>query len=383
MNIRILPAFLLLFIYSTSFSQEYDLSGFELSLDQDHFADFLNAEPLADRNYTVSMRLGFYGALANHPYLGLPWVRQKIDYYTIDNLLYELGFREERKSHNFVFTVNGFSPIHINHLTPEFEQAVSDGYDLANDRPFSSFTGFRSTRRLEGNKLFVHSAKRLDLAINSSFTFGFSSLGMVKGIENLLGADRPDGDLWEKQDTLSFPTGQALPSGLPFVMYSLSVEAVVWRPLKQVIFQLRPEINLGSQTNIGLGFDIGKVLNVEQNIDNLSYTDPSNPGVLVVSNEHLAFAISAGAAARLQIYNAHLSGLFSSEKDSYNSINRTKLVTFEVYAGAKLQLFKKVEFNFSINNRGPEINDAFMYTPFWGTFGIKVLLAEEGEGCYD
>ena len=383
MYLRIFIVILSIVFSNQLIAQEYDLSGFELSLDQDHFADFLNEEPLVDRNYTVSMRLGFYGALANHSYLGLPWVRQKIDYYTIDNLLYQLGFREERESHNFVFTINGFSPIHISHLTPEFELDLANGYSFANDRPFSSFTGFRSTRRLEGNKLFVHSAKRLDLAVNTSFTFGLSSLGLVQGIENILGADRPDGDLWEKQDSLSYPTGQALPSGLPFIMYSLSVEAVVWRPIKQIIFQIRPELNLGSQTNLGLGFDIGKVLNVEQNIDNLSYTDPSNPGVLVVSNEHLAFAISAGAAVRLQVYNAHLSGLFSSEKESYNSINETKLVTFEAYAGAKLQLFKRVEFNFSINKRGPEINDAFMYTPYWGTFGLKVLLAEEGEGCYD
>ncbi|NNK90205.1 MAG: hypothetical protein HKO89_06310, partial [Saprospiraceae bacterium] len=192
---RVSVTFFLLFLFLNTYSQEYDLSGFELSLDQDHFADLLNEDPLTDRNYTISMRLGFYGALANHTYLGLPWVRQKIDQYTIDNLLYELGFREERESHNFVFTVNGFSPIHISHLTEDFTEAQANGYDFANDRPFSSFTGFRSTRRLEGNKLFVHSAKRLDLAINSSFTFGFSSLGLAKDIENLLGASRPDGVL--------------------------------------------------------------------------------------------------------------------------------------------------------------------------------------------
>ena len=56
--------------------QENDLSGFELSIDQDRFVDGFRDEPFENRNYAIGMRIGIYGKLANHTYLGLPFVRQ-------------------------------------------------------------------------------------------------------------------------------------------------------------------------------------------------------------------------------------------------------------------------------------------------------------------
>jgi len=364
-------------------AQEYDISGFELSIDQDNFADFLRDTVNVDDNYTISLRLGMYGALANHPYLGLPFVRQLADDFLVDKLLFGTGFREERRSHSFVLTINGFTPTHISDEIPEFQEALDNGYSLSGDRPFSSFTGFRSTRRLEGNKLFVHSARRLDMAINTSFTFGFASLGLARGLDDLFGRNRPDGNLWAHDENKPYPTGQVYTAPMPIFMYSVSMEAVVWRPIKKVIFQIRPEINLGYYTNLGLGIDIGKAMNVENTLDNLSYTDTNNPGVLVVSNEYLSFSIVAGATARFVIYNGHLSGWFGWGDDYNIPLKDTKKLLLEAYAGAKLQMGKKIEFNFSVNTRKTEFKGLVDKGSLWGTFGIKVLLAEEGEGCYD
>ena len=379
-----LAACLLVLLASNNIAaQEYDLSGFEISIDQDFLADFLRDSTEVSDNHTVALRLGFYGALADEPILLLPVARDFIDGLVLDRILYNSGFRETRRSHSFHFTINGFSPAHISDEIPEFQNALADGYSLDQDRPFSSFTGFRSTRRLEGNKLFVHSARQLDLSINTSFTFGFASLGLAQAFENLFGSGRPDGNLWDKDENKPYPTGQVNFFPMPLFMYSLSAEAVVWRPLKKVIFQLRPELNLGYYTNIGIGFDIGKVMNVESTIDNLAYTDTHNPGVLVVNNEHLSFAINAGGTIRAVLYNAHLSGWFGWRDDYHIGVGDTKKIVMEAYAGAKLQLFKKIEINFSVNTRSAEFNGAQSRSNLWGTLGMKYLLAEEGEGCYD
>ena len=381
---RIIIALVIAIISSTiTNAQEYDLSGFELSIDQDQFADFLRDTVEVNDNYTVALRLGFYGALANHPYLGLPFVRQKADDLLVDKLLFNSGFREERRSHSIVFTINGFTPNHISDEVPEFQEALDQGYSLSNDRPFASFTGFRSTRRLEGNKLFVHSARRLDMAVTTSFTFGFASLGFAQGLDNLMGKDRPDGNLWDHDENKPYPTGQVNFVPMPIFMYSVSMDAVVWQPIKKVLLQIRPEINLGYYTNIGIGFDIGKAMNVERTLDNMAYTDTHNPGVLVVNNEYLSFSIVAGASARAVIYNGHLSGWFGWGDDFYIPVGDTKRILLEAHAGAKIQLAKKIEFNFSVTTRKPEVNFENNQDALWGTFGVKILLAEEGEGCYD
>ena len=374
-----------LLISNLSYGQENYLSGIELSIDQDYFADFLQSdENNENRNYAISLRLGIYGELADHTYLGLPWVRRIIDGFLIDRVLENRGFRQDRRSHSFSFEINGFSPSLISDEVTGFSDAVLGGYDLAADRPFSSFTGFRSTRRLEGNKLFVHSARQLDLAVTTSFTAGFASFGIIRNVENLLGSNRPDGNLWDRNDNAPYPTGQLVLSPVPMLMYSVSVEAVVWRPVKQVLLQVRPEVNLGYYTDIGIGFDFGKVMNVEKHIDNLSYTDNNNPGLIVVNNDHFGISIVAGGTGRFVLYNEHINGLYGLSKgDNYISFGDTRKFVVEGYVGVKLQLFKKVELNFSINQRTSEFKNDLRSRPMWGTFGAKYLLGEEGEGCYN
>lgn len=372
-----------LFFVTQQHAQENDLAGFELSIDQDCFADFVRDTTEIDRNYTIGLRLGFYGALANHDYLGLPWVRKRIDGFLLDRILESSGFYEESESHNFVLTINGFTPSHISDETPEFAQAVSEGYQLSGDHPFSSFTGFRSTRRLQGIKRFVHSAKTMDLAINSSFTFGFASFGFAKGLDNLFGGDRPDAILWDRDENKDYTNGQAMPSPFPLFMYSLSAEAVVWQPLKKVLLQVRPELNLGYYTNIGIGIDFGKVMNVDRHIDNLSYTDTNNPGLISVNDEALGFSFVGGATVRAVLYNAHVNGIFGWNKGHYFPLGETKKIVAEAYAGIKLQFVSKVEFNFSVNYRTSEFTSIVIRKPLWGTLGFKYLLDAPGEGCYD
>ena len=251
--------FLTLLCISTlqSVAQQEGLTGVEISLDQDRFADFLRDSIVEDNNHAISLRIGIYGKHANSYYLGLPWVREFIDALYLDSNLDKRGFNLESISHNFTFTVNGFSPRLISDETPLFDESIANGYSLAQDRPFSSFTGLRSTRRLEGNKLFAHSAFQLDMAVTTSFSVGLMSLGLAQGVENLLGGNRPDAVLWDRDDNEDYPTGQAFRKALPIFQYSISFESVVLRPLRKVVIQARPEVNLGSYTNIGFGIDIG------------------------------------------------------------------------------------------------------------------------------
>lgn len=368
-------------------AQEQNLSGVELSIDQDRLADALRTEPYEADNYAISLRLGIYGELANSTYLGLPWVREKVDGFLIDKILYNRGFEKESTSHNFTFTVNGFSPAFISDRSQTFQDTLGSGYRLSQDRPFSSFTGFRSTRRVEGGKRFVHSAFYQDMAINTSFTFGLASIGWTKGLDDLIGAERPEAVLWSKSDTvrypINYPTGQVIPRPLPVFMYSLSAEMVVLKPLRKLVVQLRPELNLGYYTNVGLGVDIGKVMNVEKLVDKLGYTDTHNPSVLKVNNDNIGLALTGSFTARAVLYNAHLNALYGAGSNHYITLADTRKIMLESNVGLKLQLLKKIEFSMSFNWRTSEIKLDNAKSHLWGTIGLKYLIAPEGEGCYD
>ena len=75
-----LPLFFLLFSTFLLSQPEIGLSGIEIQIDQDYFADYLRPKSNADTdkyfddNYTVGLRIGIYGEYANSYYLGLPWV---------------------------------------------------------------------------------------------------------------------------------------------------------------------------------------------------------------------------------------------------------------------------------------------------------------------
>ena len=366
-------------------SQEENLTGIELAFDSDSFADGIReSDEVEDRNYTTALRLGIYGAWADNNYLGLPWVRRKLDGLLLDKLIERGGFIRDRKSHNFVLTFNGFTPSYINDLDTAFVQAVAAGYDFNEDRPFSSFTGFRSTRRLEGKKRLVHSAYTYNLAINSSFTFGLASFGIAQGLDNLFQGGRLDAILWDRDENRPFPTGQVIPQALPIFMYSISGEAILWQPIRKILFQVRPEINLGYYTNIGIGLDIGKVMNVEKHIDNLGYTDTNNPSLMLVNNESIGLAITGGVAVRAVLYDAHLNGLYGrSSGDHFINFSEMRKFLWEGHIGVKLQLLKKIEITYSFTRRSSAIRNGVPRNPIWGTFGLKYLIGEEGEGCYN
>ena len=75
-------------------AQERDIAGFEITLDQDHLADFLlestNLE-LLSRNYTIGMRISVFGYDTDNDILGLPYVRKKIESFAVDPILDDLG----------------------------------------------------------------------------------------------------------------------------------------------------------------------------------------------------------------------------------------------------------------------------------------------------
>ncbi len=376
-------------VTSLSAQRQMDFAGIEISVDQDAFADWVrkNVEegsqmPYFDKNYTTALRLGFFGEYANSYYLGLPWVRERID-YLIDNLLYKKDFRQKVESHSFVFIANGFSPTHISDEVAGFESAVANGYSLAVDRPFSSFTGFRSSRRLEGTKRFVHSARLYNLGVNTSFSFGLGGTGLARGIDNLFGFKRPDGNLWRRDESKNYPTGEVIKNVLPLVQYSLSSELAIWTPIRKVVFQIRPEINLGHYTDLAFGIDFGKVMNVEGVIDHLAYTDVNNPSNASVNDDDLGFSFVGGITGRAVLYNYHLNGVYGKSKGNYYSFGDTRKFIYEAYVGIKLQILQKVDLIYTINTRSSEFKSDFKQRNTWGTLTFKVLIGPAGEGCYD
>lgn len=380
--------FLLLIINNSHAQREIDFSGVELQIDQDYFADFLrdSEDDSRDRfygeNYTTALRIGIYGEYANSYYLGLPWVREKID-IVLDNFLYKGDFREKIRAHNFVFTMNGFSPSHISAETDSYDAAVANGYRLIDDRPFSTFLGFRSTRRLVGTKRLVHSARLYDMAFNSSFSFGLGGSGIGRGIDKIFGINRPDGELWKRDESAPYPTGEVIKNILPLVHYSLSSEIALWSPIKKVVFQVRPELNLGHYTDVAFGVDFGKVMSVEAVIDNLSYTDTNNPSQNIVNDEAMGFSVVGGATARAVLYNYHLNGVYGKSKGNYYTFGDTRKFVLEAYAGIKLQILQSVDITYSINWRTSEFKSDFKKNVLWGTVGIKYLMGPAGVGCYD
>ncbi len=382
-NQLVLVVICLLFYCPQLSSQQEDLTAYEISMDQDFLADFLHDNPLEAYNYTAGLRLGFYGELADHNYLGLPIIRRKVDGWLIDGLLDRFGYWDQEISHSFVLTINGFSPTFISDETPIFVDTLVGGYQLSQDIPFSSFTGFRSTRRVESTKTIAHSASEVDFAITSSFVFGFASLGIIKGVENMFGMGRPSANLWSRDEQEPYPTGQLNYTMIPLFMYSLSAERVLWRPMDRVLFQLRPEINLGYYTDVGIGLDFGKVMNSNRFIDNLSYTDTNNPGLVSISDADISFSLVAGGAIRAVFYNAHYHGMFGWNKGQEYGWGDTQKYLLEGYVGAKLQVIRKLEFNFSLNIRSSALKTDQAKYSSWGTLGFKYLMGDPGEGCYD
>ena len=381
--------FSIVYTHSLHAQRQVDFAGIELSMDQDYFADWVrqnddNADrmPHFDKNYTAALRLGIFGEYANSYYLGLPWVREKLD-ILIDNRLYKTGFNQQAESHSFVFIANGFSPTHISDEVEGFETAVADGYNLADDRPFSSFTGFRSSRRLEGTKRIIHSAKVYHMGINSSFSFGLGGTGLARGIDNLLSFRRPNGNLWRRDEDKPYPTGEVIKNVLPLFQYSLSSEIAIWSPLPRVVLQVRPEINLGHYSDLAFGIDFGKVMNVEGVIDHLAYTDVNNPSNASINDDDLGFSFVGGITGRAVLYNYHLNGLYGLSNGHFYSFGDTRKFIYEGYVGVKLQLFQKVDIIYSINTRSTEIRSAFQQRNTWGTLTFKVLLGPAGVGCYD
>jgi len=374
---------LLLMASATLCGQEDNLSAIELSFDQDYLSEFLHDDPVEPFNYTAGLRLGFYGEAANHIYLGLPYVRQKIDWFFIERIMDNSMYRHENESHNFVLTINGFSPGMISDETQLFLDTTANGYQLINDLRFSSFTGFRSTKRIEYSKPRAHIAGISDLAVTTSFTFGFASIGLIRSIDNILTGDRPDGNLWKRDEDKPYPTGQLNYAPIPLFMYSMSLESVLLRPMRQVVLQMRPELNLGYYTDIGIGLDFGKVMNTEKFIDNLSYTDTNNPGSLSISDKNFAFAIAGGAVIRAVFYNAHYHGMFGFNKGEEFAWNDTQKYLAEGYVGLKMQFFRTIELNFSVNARTSALKTDDNKINTWGTVGLKYLIGRSGEGCYD
>lgn len=367
---------------------EPGLSGIEIQVDQDYFADYLRPDSDAETdnyfgdNYTVSLRLGIYGENANSYYLGLPWLRERID-YVIDNLLYNSDFRHQKTSHNFVFTVNGFGPRHINDDHEGYAIDVNNGYNLNDDRPFSSFTGFRSSRRLTGTKRLVHSARLFQMGVNTSLTFGLGGVGLARGVDNILGWERPDAILWERDESKPYPTGEVIKNVLPIIMYSISSEIAIWTPIRKVVLQVRPEINLGYYSDVAVGIDFGKVMSVEGVIDNLSYTDTNNPSVAIINDQKMGFSLVGGVTGRAVLYNYHLNGVFNKSKGNYISFEDTRKLIYEAYLGMKVQILQKVDLTYAINLRYQEFKAPFRYNTLWGTVGIKYLMGPAGVGCYD
>ena len=370
-----------IFIAVSAIAQdEQPVTGFMVSQDMDHYADFARTGLMANRNYNYALGITLFGEEMNSSYLGLPYVRAAIDNFIITPFLEETGFRLDKKKHAFSFLVTGYTASFISDITDSYLFERTQGYTFANDRPFSSFTGFRSSRRLEGNKLYSKSARQVYIAVNSSFSFGIAGSGLVDKIQRFyysrdaFGTSRPEPTLWKRDQSKDYPTGEVMPAGIPLPLYSLSSDIVLARFLRLFQFQFRPEINLGYYTNLGIGFDFGKRMQGDKFLDVIGYTDASRVPVMSVAKKNVALTFLVGGTARLVLYNAHLSGVQDWSDRNFLAFGDIRKVVMEGYLGGKLQLLRRLEFMAAVNVRTAEFNNPQHPYHFWATATMKVIL---------
>ena len=77
------------------------------------------------------------------------------------------------------------------------------------------------------------------------------------------------------------------------------------------------------------------------------------------------------------------SGLISIKHMMLHGVSEMRKFLWEGHIGVKLQLLKKIEITYSFTRRSSAIRNGVPRNPIWGPFGLKYLIGEEGEGCYN
>jgi len=375
--------FLISSLFLLSQEEQY-FSGLSGSIDLDHLADFMIDGPYGDKNYQFAMRGTIHGNVGGLDVLFVPKIRQWIDNRMIFPFLDELLYRPDISRHQISLILEGFTPAYISDETELYPFAVSEGYSLTDDRPFSSFFGLKFSKDYHGHRIQAKSARKMDIKINTSLAIGFAGTGLINELQAALhrsdsfGASRPEPNLWKRDSSKDIPTGEVLPSGFPLVMYSVEAQANLFRPVSFLQVDGLGRVDAGYQTGLAAGLEIGKTKKGMRTLSSERYSNTVSPVPFLRSKELVAFNFVAGAQAEFVLYNSHLNGLFSILDRHHIGFHETKRFVFEGYASANVQLLRSVEVHVGLNARTAEFKNASRDIYYWMTLGAKLLMPRFG-----
>lgn len=364
--------------------EEQYFSGISGSLDLDHLADYTIEGPFGDKNYQFAMQGTIHGRVADEDLLFVPRLRDLIDRWAVFPYLDKLLYRPDASQHQLSLILEGFTPAFVSDETPLYPFAVADGYRLADDRPFSSFFGLKFSKDYHGHRIQAKSARRMDVKISTSLSIGVAGSGLVNAFQKVLhendafGTSRPVPNLWKRDETKDISSGEVLPSGFPLLMYSVSAQAVLFKPVSFLQVDGLGRVDLGYQTGLAMGLEIGKTKKGVKTLSSERYSNTVTPALLHRSKEYFAFNFVVGGQARFILYDAHLNGLYNISDRHHISFYDTKKFVFEAYASANVQVLRSVEVYVGINGRTAGFKNARRNQFYWMSIGAKLLMPRFG-----
>lgn len=367
-----------------SAQEEQNFSGISGSIDMDHLADFAVEGPYGDKNYQYAMRASFHGSFAGQDILQVPRLRDWLDSRLVFPYFDKLLYRPDASQHQLTLMLEGFTPAFISDMTELYPFAVSNGYSLEKDRPFSSFFGVKFSKDYIGHRIQAKSARRMDMKVSTGLAIGVAGTGMVDYFQNALhgndafGTSRPIPNLWRKDEAKDLPTGEVLPAGFPLFLYTVQAQTALFKPVSFFQVDAVGRVDLGYQTGTAIGIELGKSKKGSSTLSTERYTNTVSPVAFYRSKDYLAFNFTAGAQAKFVLYNAHLNGLYNILDRHYLSFHDMRKFVFEAYASANVQLLRSVEVFVGFNARTAEFKAARRDYYVWMTVGAKILMPRFG-----
>lgn len=332
-----------------------NVSGFYIYSDQDVFLKKFNE----DRNYTMGLHLGVFGPFADENYLGIPFLRKKVDhFFGFDSIHCE---NDPLTRASVVLYGSGYTPLAIEQTDP-----------IIGDRPYASLL------MLGAGYLSVNEPSNYSLL--TEFNLGMLGLNHAKEAQSYIhknhwfGSTRPVPQGWHNQISNG---------GEPTLLYRIVFRRMLFqndwsksiRNYRMHRFQVTGigEGMLGYYTNVALGMEARTGLFSNPFWEMVSGTSTGmnqypNPKKKPPAVEIFAFG---ALRARLVGYNALLQGQFrkSVYRMKASEINR---VIGEYEWGIGLRLWNIQLLYGIIAGRTPEYTGDFARPHIWGNALLRV-----------
>ncbi|MBC7776331.1 MAG: lipid A deacylase LpxR family protein [Phycisphaerae bacterium] len=333
----------------------FKTTGFYFYTDQDFFVDKYNE----DRNYTMGVNLGIFGPVADQNFLGMPWLRKKVDKFS--------GVDQHHCANNqfnfpgFSVFVSGFTPLNLDTLNP-----------IIGDRPYASLVCLSSS--------YVSANRLMGWAVLSELNVGMLGLQLAPDFqikvheEHWLGSTRPTPRGWHNQISNG---------GEPTLMYRIGYRKRLleqfwkvekWPNAKR--FQLigTAETMLGYYTNASVGVEAKLGFFSNNFWEMASGTslggNQQGQGQPKIKSPFVEAYLYAAFRQRVVGYNALLQGQFRRTAYRMGASDIERLVgEYDLGIGARIW---KINIQLGvISGRSPEYRGDYARPHIWGSFLLR------------